>query len=118
MFNVEGKTSYYNPQFRNLSLFSKLSLLKSFINYSVQDSIALLEALNEAHKLYIKIYKVDITTKYIYTISLKKTKKILFFFRQQFLSEDIPILSKFIDNFSVGQKRILWWSHRSLHIIW
>src|ERR1700676_2411214 len=44
VFGVEGKSSEYNPEFNDLSLFNKPDLLKEFITYSFQDSVALYQA--------------------------------------------------------------------------
>ena len=62
MFGIEGKTSKYLPEFNSIDLFDKPELLKIFIDYSIQDSVALLNALNKAQEIYITKYKVDFTT--------------------------------------------------------
>jgi hypothetical protein len=71
-FGVAGKLSKYNPNFNHLDLFNNSSLLKEFIDYSIQDSLSLFEALTIAQKIYLEKYNVDITTIYsTSTLSLK-----------------------------------------------
>lgn len=71
-FGVDGKLSKYRPEFNDLSLFDNPMLLKEFLDYSTQDAIALHNALEQAQKLYINDYQVDITTIYsTSTLSLK-----------------------------------------------
>ena len=87
MFGIEGKTSKYLPEFNSIDLFDKPELLKIFIDYSIQDSVALLNALNKAQEIYITKYKVDFTSVWsTSTLSLK-------IFRQLFQKEDIPIFN-------------------------
>jgi hypothetical protein len=62
MFNVIGKFTKYNPLFNEISLFKNVKLLNSFIEYSKQDSISLLNALIKAQSIYIINYKIDITS--------------------------------------------------------
>jgi len=40
ILHLLGKTSKYNPEFHNLSLFDKPSLLDEFKDYALQDSVA------------------------------------------------------------------------------
>jgi hypothetical protein len=62
VFNVidEGKSHDYNPDFNNINLFNKPNLLRDFIKYSIQDSIALLNCIIKAQIHYIDKYQVDI----------------------------------------------------------
>jgi hypothetical protein len=62
MFNVEGKFIEYNSLFNNLQLFNNSKLLNSFIQYSKQDSIALLNVLLKAQSIYLINYKIDIAS--------------------------------------------------------
>ena len=90
---MEGKLSKYNIEFNNLKLFNNPNLLKEFINYAIQDSIALYQALETAHKIYINNYNVDITTIYsTSTLSLK-------IFRTNFQDTNIPTLNGNTDHF-------------------
>nr|WLF85167.1 hypothetical protein [Amanita phalloides] len=59
IFEVEGKLHPYNPLFNKLSLFNNKLLLDQFIQYSKQDSISLLNALNKAQDIYLEEHKVD-----------------------------------------------------------
>jgi hypothetical protein len=61
-FNAKGKLQKYDKEFNDLSLFNKPKKLSVFIKYGLQDSMALLEALTSAQKIYIKYYNVDIAT--------------------------------------------------------
>jgi hypothetical protein len=60
VFNVEGKISTYNINYNNLNILKKKYLLKDFINYSKQDSVALYNALIKAQKEFIDLHSVDI----------------------------------------------------------
>lgn len=92
LFDVEGKTHIYNPLYNKLSLFNDNYLLNQFIEYSKQDSIALLKALIKAQKIYIEEHEVDIASIWsTSTLSLK-------IFRQKFLDINIPILNKKLDD--------------------
>ena len=87
LFGFEGKTGKYLPEFNSIDLFDKPELLKIFIDYSIQDSVALLNALNKAQEIYITKYKVDFTTVWsTSTLSLK-------IFRLMFQKEEIPIFN-------------------------
>jgi hypothetical protein len=93
IFNVEGKTSNYNERFNSIDLFDNSDLLKSFKEYSLQDSICLLNALNKAQDIYSNKYDVDIS------LSLSTSSLSLKIFRKHFLKHNIPILRNWIDNF-------------------
>lgn len=91
--NVDGKLSIYNSKFNSFDLFNDNSLLNKFIKYSIQDSIALLEAMLKAQELYFLNYKVDIASIWsTSTLSLK-------IFRNQFLKETIKSLTTTQDKF-------------------
>jgi len=92
-FMVKGKISKYDIRFNNLDLFKDSNLLNEFKNYSLQDSICLLEALNMAQNIYKIDYNTDITSILsTSTLSLK-------IFRKMFLKINIPIIRGWIDNF-------------------
>ena len=92
-FNVPGKISKYNPDFNSLALFDNPDLLEQFKNYSLQDSISLLNALLEAQRIYLTQHNVDISTILsTSTLSLK-------IFRTNFLKHDIPVLKPSQDHF-------------------
>jgi len=93
VFGVDGKLGNYNPMFNDISLYDNLDLLSVFLNYSIQDSKCLYEALLSAQDIYYNEYQVDITTIFsTSTLSLK-------IFRQSYLKTDIPIMSKSEDSF-------------------
>jgi len=93
MFGVDGKVMPYNPKFNDRALFKNHNLLEDFINYSLQDSKALYEALFIAQLTYFDKFKVDIESVYsTATLSLK-------FYRSQFQEEPIFILPSKIDSF-------------------
>lgn len=52
-FNVKGKISKYNQDFNHFDLFDNEYLFNLFKQYSLQDYVALFDALTEAQKLYI-----------------------------------------------------------------
>ena len=58
-FNAEGKLSKYDIKFNDLDLFNNLELLEKFKEYSLQDSVCLLNALINAQDLYFKDHNVD-----------------------------------------------------------
>ena len=93
VFTVEGKISTYNTNYNNLNIFKNKYLLKDFINYSKQESLALYNALLKAQKEFIDLHNVDITS--ILSISSLALK----IFRTNYLEIDIPILSSNNDNF-------------------
>lgn len=93
MFDVEGKSTAYNPKFNNLELFNNPSLLQEFIKYSLQDAKSLYEALFNAQNIYFNNFKVDIESVYsTATLSLK-------IYRSKFQEDPIFILPSNIDNF-------------------
>lgn len=93
VFNVPGKTQKYDPTFNYLSVFDNLEKMKVFMEYALQDSKALYEAMYQAQELYINIHKVDICSIVsTSTLSLK-------IFRKHFLNVDLPILSNWEDGF-------------------
>jgi hypothetical protein len=92
-FGVKGKLSEYDPLFNNIKLFENKKLLEKFKEYSLQDSIALYEALINAQELYFNKYGVDICD-VVSTASL--SFKI---FRKDFLKKEIPLLTNSEDNF-------------------
>jgi hypothetical protein len=74
-------------------LFDNEADLNEFINYSVQDSVCLLEALTKAQIIYYNNYNVDIATIWsTATLSFK-------IFRQSFLTVTIPSLSASLDSY-------------------
>ena len=91
-FSVQGKISKYNEEYNSLTLFDNESLLNEFKTYSLQDSVALLNALNKAQNIYINEYDVDIAT-IVRTSSLS-----LKIFRKNYQNIDIPILKGSIDS--------------------
>jgi DNA polymerase type B, organellar and viral len=92
LFGVDGKLHPYNPLYKKIELFENMELLKNFIEYSKQDSICLLEALNKAQNIYINEYEVDIATILsTSTLSLK-------IFRQGFLKTNIQMLTNKLDS--------------------
>lgn len=58
MSGVEGE---YKKDLNNVSFFNIKNELDKFIEYSKQDSIALLEALLTARNISLRDYNVDIT---------------------------------------------------------
>lgn len=92
-FKVEGKTQEYNQKFNSLDLFNNESLLEEFKEYSLQDSIALYQALEKAQQIYVENYGVDICT--IFSTSSLSLK----IFRLKFLKEDIPVIRGNTDSF-------------------
>lgn len=92
MFDVIGKFGKYNPLFNQTSLFNNSELLEQFIEYAKQDSIALLNVLLKAQSIYISNHKIDIASIWsTASLSLK-------IFRQNFLKNEIPILTKYLDS--------------------
>lgn len=95
-FNQLGKTNEYNPIFNTLDFFleNNIELFKEFKEYSIQDSVSLLNSLLTAQKLYELEYNVDITSVWsTSTLSLK-------IFRQMFQDKiEIPILNSHLDIF-------------------
>lgn len=92
-FNVAGKISKYDMAFNNISLFDNPELLERFKEYSLQDSIALYDALMSAQKLYFDNYKVDICSTY-------STASLAFkIYRSNFITKEIPLLTPDEDRF-------------------
>ncbi len=91
IFEVEGKLYHYNPKFNKISLFENQELLNQFVEYSRQDSICLLKALNKAQNIYINEHQVDLAS--IWSTSTLSFK----IFRQNFLDINIPTLTKKLD---------------------
>ena len=60
LFNVEGKTSTYNSKFNDFSLFKNNTLLNTFKEYSLQDSVCLYQAILSAQMEYFVNYSFDI----------------------------------------------------------
>lgn len=101
MYNVPGKFTKYKPEWNNISLLQAPqplqgrggeTELKVFLEYSMQDSICLLEALLKAQEIYLSEYEINIT-KAVSTPSLS-----LLIFRKKFLNHSIPILKRELDN--------------------
>lgn len=90
---VDGKISKYDQRFNEFSLFNDDILLNQFIEYSLQDSIALFTAMERAQELYLQNYQVDIGTIWsTSTLSLK-------IFRSKFLKETINSLTMKTDRY-------------------
>lgn len=92
MYNVPGKFTKYKPEINNISLLQNETELKVFLEYSMRDSICLLEALLKAQQIYLSEYEINIT-KAVSTPSLS-----LLIFRKKFLNHSIPILKRELDN--------------------
>ena len=88
VFGVEGKTSTYNIEYNSISLFSphNSQLLLNFLSYSLQDSVALFNALTVAQCEYMSKYGVDICS----VVSLPSLAMKIF--RKNYLSVNIPTL--------------------------
>jgi hypothetical protein len=93
VFKVSGKTSKYDPRFNTIDLVNNVDLLTLFKEYSLQDSVYLYHALNNAQAIYSRDYSVDITS------ILSSSSLSLKIFRQIFLEHDIPILKDSVDSF-------------------
>lgn len=95
VFNIPGKLSEYNPEFNNLNLLKDKNsqLFNDFINYAIQDSLSLYNALIQAQKIYFNNYGVDIVS----IVSLPSLAMKIF--RTKFLNCDIPIPSPMEDLF-------------------
>jgi len=59
VFRVKGKVSKYNPKYNTIEVLRDPQLLKEFKDYSIQDSVALYDALAEAQTLYLNNYSTD-----------------------------------------------------------
>lgn len=94
-FNVEGKMNKYDIRFNDLDLFNNLNLLKKFKEYSIQDSVCLLNALLNAQDLYFKDHNFD-----PFSISILSTSTLsLKILRSKYLKVNIPILKGWTDSF-------------------
>jgi hypothetical protein len=92
-FSVKGKISKYNPEYNKMSIFDNILLYMELLDYSVQDSIGLLDALNRAQDIYLQDFNIDITSILsTSTLSLK-------IFRSHFLNVNIPVLKDSVDEF-------------------
>ena len=92
-FNVEGKISKYQEDYHSITLFKDEVKYKEFIDYAVQDSIALLRAMLNAQEEYLKDFNVDLTS--VLSTSMLSLK----IFVSKFLNGDIPILKGSVDQF-------------------
>jgi hypothetical protein len=97
VFTVKGKTSTYKKEYNNLNMFKNKYkyLLKDFINYSKQDSIALYNALIKAQRDLIDLHNVDININTIVSVSSLALK----IFRTNYLEIDIPVSTSNDNNF-------------------
>jgi DNA polymerase type B, organellar and viral len=93
MFKVDGKVSKYKLEYNSIDMFNNPILLEEFKTYAIQDSIALYNALLEAQNYYSNKYSIDITS------ILSASSLSLKILRQQFLKNDIPILTQTEDNY-------------------
>lgn len=93
IFNVDGKLQPYNRIFQSTRFFDNKKLLDNFISYGLRDSTALFQCLEQAHKIYLEKYNVDIAS-IVSTSTL--SLKIL---RRNFLKTPIPILKSTMDKF-------------------
>ena len=94
VFSVKGKFSKYNPEFNKLSILKPGNPMhKQFLEYAIQDSIALFQAMSKAQTIYFKKHRVDICT-IVSTASLS-----LKIFRTNYLNFNIPVLNNRLDNF-------------------
>jgi DNA polymerase type B, organellar and viral len=95
VLSLRGKTSIYNQEYHQLSLFNKGNekLLEEFKQYSLQDSNCLYECIRKLQEIYLNEYSVDITS--ILSTSTLSMK----IFRSKFLKVNIPILKRIDDVF-------------------
>ena len=91
LFNVEGKTSTYNSKFNDFSLFKNNTLLNTFKEYSLQDSVCLYQAILSAQMEYFVNYSFDILN------ALSASSLAFKIFRQNYLNIDIPLLKSNIE---------------------
>lgn len=88
-FGVEGKLGKYDKSFNSLSLFDNSELLDTFINYGMQDSVALYNALVRAQFKIHDDFKLDIASR-----NIVSTSSLAFnVFRSKFQKRDITILN-------------------------
>jgi hypothetical protein len=92
-FNVEGKLSKYKEEYNSIDLFNDHILLEEFKAYSMQDSVALYNALYNAQELNYNKYRIDICD-IVSTASLS-----LKIYRAHFLHDEIPLLTDFEEKF-------------------
>jgi hypothetical protein len=92
-FNVEGKQNPYNIKYNNIKLFNNPRLFSEFAKYAIQDSIALLKALNRARSIYDIDYNVDICN------SVSTSSLSLNIYRTNFQTDEIPVLDPKLDRF-------------------
>jgi len=96
IFGVVGKISKYNQLWNDIKVLDNNAMLQEFIEYSLQDSRSLWEALRLAQQQYFTDFKVDITSIYsTSTLSLK-------IFRVHFMKtieDSIMVLKPRLDNF-------------------
>lgn len=88
---VEGKKGKYNLDWNNIKVFENPIELNNFIQYSIQDSVSLLKAINKARNYYFDEYRVDLI-KAVSTSSLS-----LLIYRTKFQKIEIPILKRNLD---------------------
>ncbi len=94
MFQVDkGKLHDYIIEYNNIAIFSNQDMLKQFEYYSTQDSVALLNCLINAQKIYIEKYNIDIGS--IWSTSTLSMK----IFRMHFLELNINCLTRIVDSF-------------------
>ena len=89
-----GGRKYIKP-FNSLELFNNSELLNTFLNYGMQDSIALYNALVNAQTKIFNDFKLDITSKNIVSTSSLAFNVL----RSGFLKVEIPILNNAQDMF-------------------
>jgi hypothetical protein len=93
VFHVPGKISKYKKEYNQLDILYNTKLFHEFLEYALQDSKALFDALVSARSIYRDKYKVDICSILsTSTLSLK-------IYRQHFLKTYIPILTGVEDGF-------------------
>ena len=94
-FGVEGKLNKYIKAFNSLELFHNPSLLQTFVEYGLQDSVALYNALIKAQSNIFNDFKLDITSR-----NIVSTSSLAFnVFRSKFQKIEIPILNNAQDSF-------------------
>jgi hypothetical protein len=93
IMDVPKKFCEYNPAFNLITLFDNKELLNQILEYSLQDSITLYNALNKAQKLYLEKYFIDICD------VLSASSLSLKIFRTHHLNINIPILKNNVDSF-------------------
>ena len=94
-FGVEGKLGKYIKPFNSLDLFNDSTLLKLFLDYAMQDSVALYNALANAQISIFKDFRLDIVSKNIVSTSSLAFNVLI----SGFLKNEIPILNNAQDSF-------------------